>query len=80
MFEPGTDLVVPAKGVGARYLRDHSMILPVGVLGVGRHVWVFFPLVEDAVRLRGSVPLDLVVVGCLLPLDEPAIAGRRRIK
>ena len=62
MFQPGTDLVVPAKGVGARYLRGHSMILPVGVLGVGRHVWVFFPLVEDAVRLRGSVPLDLVVV------------------
>ena len=66
MFQPGTDLVVLAKGVGACHLRDHSMILPVGVLGVGRHVWVFFPLVEDAVHLRGSVPLDLVVVGCLL--------------
>ena len=66
MFELGTDLVVPAKGVGARYLRDHSMILPVGVLGVGRHVWVFFPLFEDAIRLQGSVPLGLVVVGCLL--------------
>ena len=53
------------------------MILPVGVLGVGRHVWVLLPLVEGAVHLRGSVPLDFVVVGCL-PLDEPATAGRRR--
>ena len=60
MFELGTDLDVPAKGVG-------------------RHVWVFFPLVEDAVRLQGSVPLDLVIVSCLLALDEPAIAGRHRI-
>jgi len=42
------------------------MILSVGLLGVGRHVWAFFPLVEDAVHPRGSVPLDLVVVGCLL--------------
>jgi hypothetical protein len=53
------------------------MILSVGVLGVGRHVWAFLPLVEDAVHLRGSVPLDFVVVGCL-PLDEPATVGRRR--
>jgi hypothetical protein len=72
----GSDLsaVISRRSVGASLVRES--ILPRkalsscqtnrAVANFVEHVWVFLPLVEDAVHLRGSVPLDLVVVGCLL--------------